>query len=213
MQEPAGSTESKEPQERSAFTGSGVKENSTKKGNVYRVNNNESQAEQEHSPTQLSSALANYRPVVVLVVVALLAACALYFGASASGNSFMAIFMGMTLTLFAMLKLFNLKEFRDSFAEYDLATMRWPKYGYWYPTIELLLGLGLLSGVWIPAFAFFTIAIMSVTAVGVLLALINRKELECACTGSLIKVPLTSISLIESVGMALMAIALFSSSI
>lgn len=166
----------------------------------------------EFVPHKASSAITNYKPVLVIMLVAFLAALATYFRTS-EGIQLMPQFMGMILILFSMLKLFDIKGFKQGFAQYDLISMRWTKYAYWYPTFELILGLGFLSGYFLALFSLATILMMSVTAVGVLLALVNRKDIDCACTGALIQVPLSSISLIESVGMVVMAVAMLAQSI
>jgi hypothetical protein len=121
--------------------------------------------------------------------------------------------MGITLVRFAMLKLFDLSAFKADFAEYDLITMRWSGYGYWYPLFELLLGLGFLSGLWITFFSFFTVAMMSITAAGILLALIHGKEIGSAVSGSQVFRPLATASLFESIGISLMALILFARTI
>ncbi len=163
-------------------------------------------------PKEVTNTLSDYRPVLVILGVALLAAIVSVYRATEIPR-FMPQFMGIALVIFAMLKLFDIRGFKSGFAEYDLVTMRWAQYGYWYPVVELTLGLGFLSGYLLGLFSFLTILVMSVTAVGVTLALMNKREIKCACTGTLIQVPLSSVSLIESVGMTLMAVAVLSRSL
>jgi hypothetical protein len=155
--------------------------------------------------------LQKYQPVFVLLSVSAAAAGALSLRTSDTTFPFMGSFMGMSLTLFAMLKLFDIENFRKSFAKYDLITMRWPQYGNWFPALELFLGLGFLSGIALIPVSILTLIIMAVTATGVFLALLQKKDIACACVGAKVNVPLGVISLVESVTMAVMAIIVLSS--
>jgi hypothetical protein len=156
----------------------------------------------------LSRISRSYQPLFALFGVALLAAAVLT--ARPLGNVyFMPQFMGLTLILFAMLKLFDLGAFKADFAEYDLITMRWSVYGYWYPLFELFLGLGFLSGLWIGVFSFLTVIMMSITAVGILLVLIHGKEIWSAGGSERASWSLATVSLFESIGLSVIALILF----
>jgi hypothetical protein len=90
--------------------------------------------------------LADYWPLVSLAVVAALAALAIGAGfGHADMVGFMHAYMGVFLTVFALLKLFNPAGFADGFEMYDLLAKRARAYGYVYPYLELALGLAYLS--------------------------------------------------------------------
>ena len=46
------------------------------------------------------------------------------------------------------------------------------------------------------------IVLMLIGAAGVLKALIDKRSIRCACLGSVLNLPMTTVSLVEDVGMA-----------
>lgn len=150
--------------------------------------------------------LSDYGPLAVLLLVTLLAASARQWAATEwSWTSWMHDFMGLFLVVFAMLKLFNLKGFVDGFSMYDLLAHRVPGWGYVYPFLELALGLAYLAR-WQPTVTYsVTVALLVFGALGVILALRRGLDVECACMGSVLHVPLSTVALVEDLGMAIMA--------
>jgi len=117
----------------------------------------------------------------------------------------MEVFMGLFFVVFGLFKVFNLKGFADAYRMYDVVAMKYPKYGYVYPFIELALGALYLLG----AFSLFTnvatLFVMSISAVGVYLKLKKKEKIMCACLGVVFKVPMTWVTLTEDLLMVLMA--------
>ena len=152
---------------------------------------------------------ADYIPLMVIVALTLLAASAKQF-AYLSGQSWdwmrwMHDFMGFFLVVFPMFKLFNLEGFADGFQMYDLLAKPVRAYAYVYPLIELGLGLSYL-GHWQPrAIYITTIVVMVFGSLGVINALRKGLDLECACMGTVLSVPLSTVALVEDLGMAVMA--------
>ncbi|MDZ4099351.1 MAG: hypothetical protein U1E13_11745, partial [Methylophilaceae bacterium] len=91
---------------------------------------------------------------------------------------------------------------------YDLIGMRFFVYGYLYPFIELGLGVAYLANVVPVAINSFTVVLMSVGAVGVLLKLLKREQIVCACLGTVFKFPMTYVTLAENLLMAGMALVM-----
>lgn len=153
--------------------------------------------------------LADYWPLFVLIVVSGLAAFAIGKGDGALGmRAFMHAYMGVFLTIFATLKLFDLKGFMDGFAMYDLGAKVASRWGYVYPFVELALGLSYLAYFQPRVTYIATIAVFAFGAAGVLLALRKGLDIACPCMGNILKVPLSTVTLTEDVGMAAMAAAL-----
>ena len=50
-----------------------------------------------------------------------------------------------------------------------------------------------------------TLAVMLVGTVGVIQSLVNRRQIRCACLGTVFNLPMSTVTLIEDVGMAAMA--------
>jgi YHS domain-containing protein len=117
-------------------------------------------------------------------------------------------FMGFFLVVFSMFKLFDLSGFADGFQMYDLLAKPFRPYAFVYPFIELSLGLGYLSHWQSRAIYLATMVVMLFGALGVFNALRKKLDLECACMGTILKVPLSTVALIEDLGMAAMAAAM-----
>ena len=120
-------------------------------------------------------------------------------------QAWMHYFMGVFLVMFATLKLFHPIQFADGFTMYDIIAQRSRFYAYCYPLIELLLGLAYLA-FFLPILTYIlTIVVLTVGAVGVVQALQKGLDINCPCMGTILDVPLSTVTLTEDIGMALMA--------
>jgi hypothetical protein len=148
----------------------------------------------------------DYIPLIVLILLALLAALAHQASHAAwNAGEVMHAFMGFFLVEFSMFKFFDLEGFADGFQMYDLLAKPFRPYAYLYPFLELALGLAYLAH-WNPPVVYgATLALMLFGSAGVLLALRKGLDLECACMGTVLKVPLSTVALAEDLGMAAMA--------
>jgi hypothetical protein len=51
-----------------------------------------------------------------------------------------------------------------------------------------------------------TFALMSFSALGVIKAVANKTQIQCACLGTVFKLPMSTVTIVEDVGMVLMAV-------
>lgn len=158
-----------------------------------------------HRTNKEKKPITTYWPLVALLLVAVLGATSLTMGTEGGFSEGMHFFMGLTLCQFALLKLFHPALFVEGFQQYDLIAKRWPLYGYFYPLIELALGLAYLSFTWPATIYLLTIILMSIGIVGVVQALKKGLDVRCACMGSVLDVPLSTVTLSEDLIMAIMA--------
>jgi len=150
----------------------------------------------------------NYIPLLVLVSLSAVSAWALQGFAVQGGpliKAWMHTFMGLFLVMFSMFKLFNISGFADGFQMYDLLAKRFRPYAYLYPFLELGLGLAYLSTFSLKAIYIATIFLMTFGACGVFVAMRNKLKINCACMGTVLDVPLSTVALVENLGMAIMA--------
>jgi hypothetical protein len=148
----------------------------------------------------------DYIPLLVIVALTLLSACAKQVRRD-DGNwmNWMHDFMGLFLVVFSMFKFFDMEGFADGFQMYDLLAKSFRPYAFIYPFIELFLGLGYLSH-WQPLLVYAsTIIVMVFGSIGVFRALLKGLDIECACMGTVLHVPLSTVALVEDLGMAAMA--------
>ena len=148
---------------------------------------------------------SDYWPLFSLIAITAAAATAIISHTNGDWMQWMHYFMGLFLCCFAMLKIFNLAAFAEGFNMYDLVAKKVPGYSYAYPFIELALGLGFLSFFIPPLVYLATILVMIVGTIGVIKALEKGLDINCPCMGSVLDVPLSTVTLTEDIAMGLMA--------
>ena len=118
-------------------------------------------------------------------------------------------FMAGFFFVFSFFKIMNLKGFAEGYGTYDIVAKAVPAYGYIYPFLELALGIAFITG-WEPLITnIVTLVVMGVSTIGVAQSLLNKKPFQCACLGTVIKLPLSKVTLFEDllmVGMSIMMI-------
>jgi hypothetical protein len=123
-------------------------------------------------------------------------------------HNFMYSFMGYFLIFLSLFKFFNLDGFADGFSTYDLVTKRFRVYGYIYPFIELLLGLAYLAKFELRIINGITIAVTTISGIGVIRSILSGEKNKCVCLGTVLNVPLSTVSILENFGMGIMALLL-----
>ncbi len=148
----------------------------------------------------------NYIPLIVIILMITLSS--LVLSREKKISDFIFYFMTGFFLVFSSFKLMDLKGFAEGYSTYDLLAKRWFGYGYVYPFIELAFGLLMLSGVHSGALLWSEFIVMSFSGLGVAIKMAHKEELMCVCLGTFLKVPLTKITLIEDLGMSLLALSL-----
>ena len=120
-------------------------------------------------------------------------------------SSFMLDFMGLFYIVFSFFKILGLKGFPQSFKMYDPLAKILPIYGWIYPFIETALGLCFLMRFEITIALVATIIILGMTTIGVAKTLLDKKTIQCACLGTVLKLPMTKATIIENTIMLFMA--------
>lgn len=148
----------------------------------------------------------DYLPLLVIILLTLLAAVAKQFAYSYwNWMRGMHDFMGFFLVIFSMFKFFDLRGFADGFQKYDLLAKAFRPYAFAYPFLELTLGLGFLSVLQLTTVYTATLILFTFSSIGVIKALLQGLDLQCACLGTVLKVPLSTVALVEDLAMALMS--------
>jgi hypothetical protein len=148
----------------------------------------------------------NYRPLMAVIGITLWASISLQAGVDGfNAMQLMNHAMGIFFLLLAMFKLFDLNGFADGFQMYDIVAKKLRGYAYAYPFIELALGALYLSGQ-LPVFTnLLTLVVMTISASGVFISMKRGYKFKCACLGTVLNVPLSTVSLVENLGMGVMA--------
>lgn len=149
----------------------------------------------------------NFLPLISAFIVIILFALLKYFIFGPKKLIiFFADFMGGFFIVFGFLKIIKLSDFVESYSMYDLITKRYRIYGYIYPFIELTLGILYLIKFNLNLLNSITVIIMLLGLTGVANALSKKQPIECACMGTVYKLPMTYVTFFEDLFMAIMAI-------
>lgn len=159
-----------------------------------------------------------YRPLLLIIAYILAGSVLIQLGqhaghgmsvgSSISAHETMRYFMAGFFLTFSFFKLLDIKAFADAYAGYDLLAARWHGWGMIYPFVELALGLAYLAN-FAPMFTnWATLIIMGFSAIGVIRAVMNETQIRCACLGTVFQLPMSTVTIIEDVGMVFMAAAM-----
>jgi len=148
----------------------------------------------------------SYFPLVLIVAYILVVVGAVEVSAGVfEWHRAMTNFMAGFFLVFSFFKLLDVRSFAVSYSGYDIVARRWPGYGFLYPFLELALGAAYLANLWPMISNLATLAVMGVSTVGVVQALLARRKIQCACLGTVFNLPMSSVTLIEDLLMIAMA--------
>jgi hypothetical protein len=174
------------------------------------ISNNQQSLSPEQNNSPKSNILKDYQPLIVIISFIALITIILTLRNLIQGNfsleQTMSYFMAGFFLTFSAVKFMDLKGFAQAYSTYDLLAQKLSAYGYIYPVLELLLGVGYILFPGSNAMNTAAFSLMTFSGIGVGLNLLRGNKFNCACLGTLLKVPLTKVTLIEDFGMALMAL-------
>lgn len=147
---------------------------------------------------------AQLRPLFLIFGYITIASIAMHYKTWDTQEA-MLDFMGLFYIVFSFFKFLDLKGFVDSFRMYDPLASNIKLYGWIYPFIELGLGILFLFRLEIPIALVATLVILGITTVGVTRSLLSKQEIQCACLGTALKLPMTEATFIENAIMIAMA--------
>jgi len=158
---------------------------------------------------QTKSWFTTYKPrllifVYIFSVTALVELAAENINISRWMRHFMA---GLFLT-FSFFKMLNLKGFKDSYLMYDIIARKFPAWGYIYAFTELLLGIAFLINFNPIITNSVTFVVMSVSIIGVLQTVLDKKTIKCACLGDVFNLPMSTVTIIEDGLMIIMSLVM-----
>lgn len=160
-----------------------------------------------------ASWLATYYPLLLIIGFITLVSTLVQFTPAQTHQTFsfttwMRHFMAGFFLVFSFFKLLDIKSFASSYAMYDLLAMRVNRYGLIYPFIELGLGIAYLLA-WQPMFTnAITFVVMTFSSLGVIRSVMQQQTIRCACLGSVFNLPMSTVTIIEDLSMAGMALAM-----
>ncbi len=114
-------------------------------------------------------------------------------------------FMAGFFLVFSFFKLLNLKGFAESYTMYDVIAKKIPFWGYCYGFLELILGIAYLVDFYPLVTNSITFIVMSISIIGVLQSVLNKKKIQCACLGAIFNLPMSTVTIIEDALMIVMS--------
>lgn len=153
--------------------------------------------------------IETYKPILIIAAyVTVISTISAFFGKHFIWMTFMRTFMAGFFLTFSFFKILDLKGFAESYAMYDVIAMKFKSWGYIYAFIELGLGIAFAVN-FEPVFTnAFTAIIMSVSLIGVLQSVLNKKKIRCACLGAVFNLPMSTVTIIEDGLMIVMSVAM-----
>lgn len=167
---------------------------------------------QHHQMADSKSDAKEYLKFLAVIVGITAVSLWLYYSyGNGEWREWMRYFMGVFFLVFAGFKFISYQMFVEMFAGYDIIAKRLKLYGYLYPFIELALAILYLANLIAGARDVIALVVMAVGSIGVIQEIYHRRSgIYCACLGNIIKLPLSTVSLVEDVAMAVMAAAMLS---
>ncbi|MGZ8537791.1 MAG: heavy-metal-associated domain-containing protein [Flavisolibacter sp.] len=183
-----------------------VLQNALSKAGNFRITEAEGQMHKDTLSEENTSWFKSYSPI--LLIGAYITGITLSIEI-ARGNInweiWMQNFMAGFFLVFSFFKLLNLKGFAESYSTYDLIAKKWLGWGYFYAFIELGLGIAYLLRFDPLLTNTVTFVVMSISIVGVLQAVLNKRKIQCACLGAVFNLPMSTVTIIEDALMIVMS--------
>lgn len=128
-------------------------------------------------------------------------------------GEWMRWFMGGFFIVFGSFKLIGYEMFIIMFPGYDILAKKYKFYAWAYPFIEVFLGSLYVLNLMSIFRDVSTIAITAIGSIGIISAIRRSGPIQCACLGNVIRLPLSTVTLIEDLGMLIMAVVMLLSTL
>lgn len=174
----------------------------------YTIEENKNTTVQAVLEDEHKSWFQTYRPVLTIFFYITVVTLSVAFVNGYSLMLWMNYFMAGFFIVFSFFKLLNIQGFAESYAMYDIIAMRWKTWGYIYAFLELALGLAFLTGFMPLLTNVLTFAVMTISIIGVLKSVIDKKKIKCACLGDVFNLPMSTITIIEDGTMMIMSLVM-----
>ena len=165
---------------------------------ISESNHNYHDTTADSEPDETKSWIETYKPILLIFgyIVGVTILIEVISG-TFTLHRWMGHFMAGFFLVFSFFKLLNLKGFAESYSMYDIVAKKWSGWGYVYAFTELALGIAFLTGFNPLITNAVTFIVMSVSIVGVLQSVLNKRKIKCACLGAVFNLPMSTITIIE----------------
>ncbi|MCD0466660.1 heavy-metal-associated domain-containing protein [Flavobacterium sp. ENC] len=156
---------------------------------------------------ETKSWLETYKPIVLIFFyISLVTGLIQLTNSEFDFMQAMRHFMAGFFLVFSFFKMLNLKGFAESYQMYDVLAKKIPAWGYVYAFLELGLGISYVINFNPFLTNALTFIIMSISIIGVLQSVLNKKKIQCACLGAVFNLPMSTVTIIEDGLMIIMSL-------
>ena len=164
---------------------------------------------QSETEEEAKSWVEIYKPILLIFgYVTAISLSAAWQNSSINFMVFMRVFMAGFFLTFSFFKMLGLKSFAESYAMYDIVAKKFSGWGYVYAFIELALGLSFAINLSPVVVNWVTLIVMTVSILGVLESVLNKKKIQCACLGAVFNLPMSTVTIVEDAIMIAMSAAM-----
>lgn len=150
--------------------------------------------------------LATYKPILLIFFyITLVTVSVQITNHHFDAMQWMQHFMAGFFLVFSFFKMLNLKGFAESYVMYDVVAKLIPAWAYVYAFTELALGIAFLVNFNPNITNCVTFVVMSISIIGVLQSVLNKKKIQCACLGAVFNLPMSTVAIIEDALMIAMS--------
>lgn len=166
---------------------------------ISAINHNE-------TAEQAKSWFETYKPILLIFIyIATITILTQLKNQSFNWMEAMQYFMAGFFLVFSFFKMLNLKGFAESYVMYDVLAKKIPIWAYLYAFVELGLGIAYLINFNPIVTNAITFIVMSISIIGVLQSVLNKKKIQCACLGAVFNLPMSTVTIIEDALMIVMS--------
>lgn len=170
----------------------------SKAGNFRMTENHNHDDTSNDSEEESKTWFETYKPVIIIAAyITGITILIEIFNWPFDFERWMQNFMAGFFLTFSFFKMLDLKGFADSYSTYDIVAKRWRGWGYVYAFAELALGIAFLIKFNPLLTNAVTFILMSISLVGVLQTVMNKKKIRCACLGAVFNLPMSTVTVIE----------------
>ncbi len=150
--------------------------------------------------------LATYKPILLIFFyISAVTILVQFTNEKFDTMQWMRHFMAGFFLVFSFFKMLNLKGFTESYVMYDIVAKRLPAWAYIYAFTELALGIAFVVNFNPLITNSITFVVMSISIIGVLRSVLNKKKIQCACLGAVFNLPMSAVTIIEDALMIAMS--------
>lgn len=163
----------------------------------------------DDSGDERKSWAATYKPILLIFgYITAISMIAAFAGENFRIILAMRIFMAGFFLIFSFFKMLDLAGFAESYAMYDIVAKKFRVWGYLYAFVELALGLAYAANFLPIVNSYITLVVMTVSIIGVLQSVLNKRKIKCACLGAVFNLPMSTVTIIEDALMIAMSVAM-----